>query len=144
MSNVAENISKLPEEQEKINKLVDQYKNLMPQEQKEVDKKLKLYFTKDELEQDELKSRMNKIRSNLSQQEQEKLQAGNSTIGEIAKDVLSLVKGIINLVENISKVIKNPTGAVYEWFQNELNQVKPQQQNNHQLQSKPKAASISR
>ncbi|KJV99114.1 hypothetical protein RAMDARK_1835 [Rickettsia amblyommatis str. Darkwater] len=28
MPNIAENISKLPEAQEKVNKLVDQYKNL--------------------------------------------------------------------------------------------------------------------
>ena len=40
MPNIAENISKLPEEQEKVNKLVDQYKNLTPEEQKIVDRKL--------------------------------------------------------------------------------------------------------
>ncbi|KJV99113.1 putative leucyl aminopeptidase [Rickettsia amblyommatis str. Darkwater] len=51
---------------------------------------------------------MNRIRSNLSRQDHEKLQAGNNSIGEIAKDVLSLVKGIINLVENVAEIIKNP------------------------------------
>lgn len=106
MPNIAENISKLPEEQEKVNKLVDQYKNLTPEEQKIVDRKLKSHFTKEELEQDELKSRMNNIRSNLSNKDQEKLQAGNNSIGEIAKDVLSLVKGITNLVENVAEIIK--------------------------------------
>ncbi|AFC73849.1 hypothetical protein [Rickettsia montanensis] len=144
MPNIAENISKLPEEQEKVNKLVDQYKNLTPEEQKIVDRKLKSHFTKEELKQDELKSRMNRIRSNLSKQDQEKLQAGNNSIGEIAKDVLSLVKGIINLVENVAEIIKNPKKAIYEWIKGELNQVKPQQQNYQQHPSKPKAAAISR
>ncbi|WP_121542860.1 DUF3106 domain-containing protein [Candidatus Rickettsia colombianensi] len=126
MPNIAENISKLPEEQ------------------KIVYRKLKSHFTKEELEQDELKSRMNRIRSNLSKQDQEKLQASNNSIDEIAKDVLSLVKGIINLVENVAEIIKNPKKAIYEWIKGELNQVKPQQQNYQQRPSKPKAAVISR
>lgn len=64
---------------------------------------------------------MNNIRSNLSNKDQEKLQAGNNSIGEIAKDVLSLVKGIINLVENVAEIIKNPKKAIYEWIKGELN-----------------------
>lgn len=56
-------ISKLPEEQKKVNKLVDQYKNLTPEEQKIVDRKLKSHFTKEELEQDELKSRIDFFRN---------------------------------------------------------------------------------
>ena len=55
---------------------------------------------------------MNNIRSNLSNKDQEKLQAGNNSIGEIAKDVLSLVKGIINLVENVAEIIKNPKSNI--------------------------------
>jgi len=147
--NIAENISKLPEHQEKLDKIVDQYKTLPPETQSIVDRKLKAhfeqtYFKEKELKQNNLSLRMSSIFKNLSEENQKTLQAGNNSIGEIAKDVLLLIKGIIDLVENVSKVINNPKKAVYEWFKGEiLEKLNPPQRHYQQNLSKPnqKAAS---
>ncbi|MEY4463589.1 MAG: hypothetical protein RLZZ81_560 [Pseudomonadota bacterium] len=142
MPNIAENIS--PKQRKEADELINKYKNLTPEEQKEVDRKLESHFREKNLERNDLQLRMNKIFGNLSSENQEKLQINNNPINKIKDELLPLIKGIINLVENVAEIIKNPKKAIYEWVRGELSQVKPQQQNYQQLPSKPKAAAISR
>ncbi|HJD56081.1 MAG TPA: DUF3106 domain-containing protein [Rickettsia endosymbiont of Pyrocoelia pectoralis] len=147
MPNIAEKIS--PEDKENADKFIESYKNLTPEEQRIVDKKLKNHFDKEESKKNDLSLVMSNIFKNLSGENQKTLQAGNNPISEIAGELVPLIKGIINFIDNIAKVIKNPVGAVYEWFKNELNQVKPQQQNYQQLmpqqkQNTPATAALSR
>ncbi|WP_347939313.1 DUF3106 domain-containing protein [Rickettsia oklahomensis] len=139
MQNISENIS--PEQRKEANELINKYKNLTPEAQKEVDRKLELHFREKELERNELQLRMNKIFRNLSSENKEKLQVNNNPINKIKEELLPLIKGIINLVENVAEIIKNPKKAIYEWIKGELNQVKPQQQNH--IQSLPKQKNVS-
>ncbi|WP_341787101.1 DUF3106 domain-containing protein [Rickettsia endosymbiont of Cantharis rufa] len=142
MPNIAENIS--PNQRKAADELINKYKNLTPEEQKEVDRKLESHFREKNLERNDLQLRMNKIFGNLSSENQEKLQASNNSINKIKDELLPLIKGIINLVENVAEIIKNPKKAIYEWIKGELSQAKPQQQNYQRLPSKPKVAAISR
>jgi hypothetical protein len=142
MPNIAENIS--PNQRKEADELINKYKNLTPEEQKEVDRKLESHFREKNLERNDLQLRMNKIFGNLSSENQEKLQVNNNPINKIKDELLPLIKGIINLVENVAEIIKNPKKAIYEWIKGELSQAKPQQQNYQQLPSKPKVAAISR
>ncbi|HJD59734.1 MAG TPA: DUF3106 domain-containing protein [Rickettsia endosymbiont of Omalisus fontisbellaquei] len=142
MPNIAENIS--PNQRKEADELINKYKNLTPEEQKAVDRKLESHFREKNLERNDLQLRMNKIFGNLSSENQEKLQVNNNPINKIKDELLPLIKGIINLVENVAEIIKNPKKAIYEWIKGELSQAKPQQQNYQQLPSKPKVAAISR
>jgi hypothetical protein len=142
MPNIAENIS--PNQRKEADELINKYKNLTPEEQKEVDRKLESHFREKNLERNDLQLRMNKIFGNLSSENQEKLQVNNNPINKIKDELLPLIKGIINLVENVAEIIKNPKKAIYEWIKGELSQAKPQQQHYQQLPSKPKVAAISR
>ena len=138
MQNISENIS--PEQRKEADELINKYKHLTPAEQKEVDRKLELHFREKDLERNELQLRMNKIFGNLSRENQEKLQVNNNPINKIKEELLPLIKGIINLVENVAEIIKNPKKVIYEWIKGELNQVKPQQQNH--IQSLPKQKNV--
>ncbi|MGL4226808.1 MAG: DUF3106 domain-containing protein, partial [Rickettsia sp.] len=126
MPNVAENIA--PNQRKKADELINKYKNLTPEEQKEVDRKLESHFREKNLERNDLQLRMNKIFAHLSSENQEKLQVNNNPINKIKDELLPLIKGIINLVENVAEIIKNPKKAIYEWIKGELSQAKPQQQ----------------
>lgn len=134
MQNISENISL--EQRKEADELINRYKNLTPKEQKEVDRNLESHFREKDLERNDLQLRMNKIFRNLSSRNQEKLQVNNNPINKIKEELLPLIKGIINLVENIAEIIKNPKKAIYEWIKGELNQVKPQQHNH--IKSVPK------
>ncbi|ABV73096.1 leucyl aminopeptidase [Rickettsia canadensis str. McKiel] len=138
MQNISENIS--PEQRKQVDELINKYKHLTLAEQKEVDRKLELHFREKDLERNELQLRMNKIFGNLSRENQEKLQVNNNPINKIKEELLPLIKGIINLVENVAEIIKNPKKVIYEWIKGELNQVKPQQQNH--IQSLPKQKNV--
>ncbi|AFB20721.1 hypothetical protein [Rickettsia canadensis] len=138
MQNISEKIS--PEQRKQADELINKYKHLTLAEQKEVDRKLELHFREKDLERNELQLRMNKIFGNLSRENQEKLQVNNNPINKIKEELLPLIKGIINLVENVAEIIKNPKKVIYEWIKGELNQVKPQQQNH--IQSLPKQKNV--
>lgn len=144
MPNIAEKIS--PEHKENANKLIDSYKNLTTEKQKIVDKHLKSHFNKEESKQSDLLSVMSNIFKNLSGENQKTLQVNNNPISEITGELVPLIKGIINLIDNVAKVIKNPVGAVYEWFKSELNQANPQKQNHRHLtpQQKQNTDALSR
>ena len=116
-----------PEQRKEADELINKYKNLTPEEQKEIDRKLESHFREKDLKRNDLQLRMNKIFGNLSSENQEKLQVNNNPINKIKEELLPLIKGIINLVENVAEIIKNPKKAIYEWIKGELNQVKPQQ-----------------
>ncbi|CAK6512304.1 DUF3106 domain-containing protein [Rickettsia helvetica] len=129
-----------PEQRKKADELINKYKNLTPEEQKEIDRKLESHFREKDLKRNDLQLRMNKIFGNLSSENQDKLQVHNNPINKIKEELLPLIKGIINLVENVAEIIKNPKKAIYEWIKGELNQVKPQQQNH--IKSVPKQKNI--